>query len=202
MFTGVVEEIGTVRHVAAASASGTRIEVAASHAIERLAVGDGINVAGVRVIVVDRDDRGFAAELTPEMVRRTTLGALTRGSRVNLERAAGADRAFGGHFVHGNVDATTKLMDWQSEGEGSRLRFAMPKELARYIAPSGFVALDGVSLSVGSLGKTYFDVALASSIEQRTTLSALRPGGAVNLEVDLLAKYAERILGARKRGSG
>jgi len=201
MFTGVVEEIGTVRHVAP-GAAGARIEVAASHAIERLSVDDSVNVAGVRVIVAERDDRGFATDLTAEVLSHTTLGALTRGSRVNLERAAAADRAFGGHFVRGSVDATTKLLDWQSQGDGSRLRFAMPKELARYITPGGFVALDGVSLAVGSVGKTYFDVTVASGIAQRTTLGALRPGAAVNVEVDLLAKYVERIVGARKRGSG
>jgi riboflavin synthase len=201
MFTGLIEEIGTVRHVAS-TAAGARIEVAASHAVERLAVDDSVNVAGVRVIVVERDDRGFAADLSAETLGHTTLGALTRGSRVNLERAATADRAFAGHFVQGNVDATTKLVEWQSEGEGSRLRFALPKALARYITSTGFVALDGVSLTIGALGKTYFDVAVAPRIAQRTTLSALRPGSSVNLEVDLLAKYVERILSARKRGSG
>jgi riboflavin synthase len=196
MFTGIVEEIGTVRHVAP-TASGTRIEVAASVAIERLEVDDSINVAGTCLTVVERDDRGFAADVVPETLAKTTLGTLSRGSRVNLERAATPDRALGGHFVQGHVDATTKLVDWQAEGEGSRLRFAMPKGLARYVVMKGFIALDGVSLTIAQLGKTYFEIALIPHSAQRTTLGALRPGGAVNVEVDVLAKYVENIIRRR-----
>ena len=200
MFTGVVEEVGTVRYVAP-NDSGTRIEVAASHAIEGLALGDNVNVGGVSLAVVERDDRGFATNVASGLLRRTTLGALTRGSRVNLERAVTADRAFGGHFVQGQVDATTKMLEWQAEGEGSRLRFALPKELSRYVVTNGFIALDGVSLAVTKLGNSYFEVAIDARGAQ-TTLSALRPGGAVNVEVDVLAKYVERAIGARGRGSG
>ena len=196
MFTGIVEEIGTVRHVAP-TASGTRLEVAAARAIERLGVDDSINVGGVCLTVIERDDRGFAADVVPETLARTTLGSLTRGSRVNLERAATPDRALGGHFVQGHVDATTKLLEWQAEGEGSRLRFAMPKDLARYIVMKGFITLDGVSLTIAKLAKTYFEIALIPHTAQRTTLGALRPGGAVNLEVDVLAKYVERIIRAK-----
>jgi riboflavin synthase len=193
MFTGIVEEIGTVRHVATTS-SGTRLEVAASRAIERLEVDDSINVAGTCLTVVERDDRGFAADVVPETLTRTTLGALTRGSRVNLERAATPERALGGHFVQGHVDATTKLVDWQAEGEGSRLRFAVPKGLARYIVMKGFITLDGVSLTIARLAKTYFEIALIPHTAERTTLGSLRPGGAVNVEVDVLAKYVESII--------
>jgi riboflavin synthase len=193
MFTGIVEEIGTVRHVAPTS-SGTRLEVAASRAIERLEVDDSINVAGTCLTVVERDDRGFAADVVSETLARTTLGTLTRGSRVNLERAATPDRALGGHFVQGHVDATTKLMDWQAEGEGSRLRFAVPKGLARYIVMKGFITLDGVSLTIARLAKTYFEIALIPHTAERTTLGQLRPGGAVNVEVDVLAKYVESII--------
>ena len=197
MFTGIVEEIGTVRHVAP-TASGMRVEVAAARAIERLEVDDSINVAGVCLTVIERDDRGFAADIVPETIARTTLGGLTRGSRVNLERAATPDRALGGHFVQGHVDATTKLVDWQAEGEGSRLRFAMPKDLARYIVMKGFITLDGVSLTIAKLAKTYFEIAMIPHTAQRTTLGALRPGGPVNVEVDVLAKYVERLLGQKE----
>src|SRR5436190_22346651 len=124
MFTGIVEEVGTVRHIASTS-SGLRIEVAASHAIERLEVDDSISVAGVCLTVVERDDRGFASDVVHETLALTTLGSLSRGSRVNLERAATPDRALGGHFVQGHVDTTTKLVDWQADGSGARLRFAM-----------------------------------------------------------------------------
>jgi riboflavin synthase len=193
MFTGIVEEIGTVRHVAASS-SGTRLEVAASRATQRLEVDDSINLAGNCVTVVERDDRGFAADIAPAMLESTTLGTLTRGSRVNLERAATPERALGGHFVQGHVDATTKLIDWQAEGEGSRLRFAMPRDVARYIVMKGFITLDGVSLTIARLSKTFFEIALVPHTAEGTTLGSLRPGGAVNVEVDLLAKYVEGII--------
>jgi riboflavin synthase len=193
MFTGIIEEVGTVRHVAP-TASGARLEVAASRAIERLAVDDSINVAGACLTVVERDDRGFAADVVSETLSRTTLGTLARGSRVNLERAATPERSLGGHFVQGHVDATTKLVDWQAEGEGSRLRFAMPKDLARYIVMKGFITLDGVSLTIARLAKTFFEIALIPHTAERTTLGQLRPGGAVNVEVDVLAKYVESII--------
>ena len=193
MFTGIVEEIGTVRHIAP-TPSGTRIEVAASRAVERLAVDDSISVAGVCLTVIERDDRSFTADVVPETLSLTTLGSLTRGSRVNLERAATPTTALGGHFVQGHVDATTKMLEWQAEGEGARLRFGLPKTLARYVVMKGFIALDGVSLTVARLGKTFFDVALIPHTAERTTLGTLRPGGLVNLEVDVLAKYVERIV--------
>ena len=196
MFTGIVEEIGTVRHIAQ-TASGMRLEVAASHATLRLEADDSVNVSGVCLTVVERDDRGFASDVVFEMLSRSTLGSLSRGSHVNLERAASPDRALGGHFVRGHVDVTTKLIDWQAEGEGSRLRFGMPKDLARYIAMDGYIALDGVSLTVAKVTKTYFEVAVPGHAAQRTTLGSLRPGGSVNVEVDLLARYVERIVRAR-----
>ena len=196
MFTGIVEEVGTVRHIVA-TPSGSRIEVAAARAVERLAVDDSISVAGVCLTVIERDDRSFAADVVPETLSLTTLGSLTRGSRVNLERAATPTTALGGHFVQGHIDATTRMLEWQAEGEGARLRFALPKTLARYVVMKGFITLDGVSLTVARLGKTFFDIALIPHTAERTTLGALRPGGLVNLEVDVLAKYVERIV--RKR---
>jgi riboflavin synthase len=193
MFTGIVEEIGTVRHIAP-TPSGSRIEIAASHAVERLGVDDSISVAGVCLTVVERDDRSFTADVVPETLARTTLGTLTRGSHVNLERAATPTTALGGHFVQGHVDGTTKLVEWQAEGEGARLRFALPKTLARYVVMKGFITLDGVSLTVARLGRTFFEIAMIPHTAEKTTLGALRPGAAVNLEVDVLAKYVERIV--------
>ncbi|HUQ41089.1 MAG TPA: riboflavin synthase [Candidatus Limnocylindrales bacterium] len=206
MFTGIVEEIGTVRHIAP-TRSGSRMEVAATRAIDGLSVDDSISVAGVCLTVIERDDRSFATDVVPETLARTTLGALTRGSRVNLERAATPTTALGGHFVQGHVDASTKLVEWQAAGEGSRLRFELPKDLARYVVMKGFVTLDGVSLTIAALGKTFFEIALIPHTAEKTTLGALRPGGLVNMEVDVLAKYVERILGrdassARARSSG
>jgi riboflavin synthase len=193
VFTGIVEEVGTVRHVSPTMA-GSRLEIACARVVERLAIDDSVNVAGVRLTVIERDDRGFATEVAPETIARTTLGGLLRGSRVNLERAATPETALSGHLVHGQVDGTTKLVTRRAEGDGPRLRFALPRTIARYIVLKGFVTVDGVSLTVMGLGKTYFEVALMSGTAERTTLGALRGGEPVNVEVDIVAKYVERLL--------
>jgi len=191
VFAGVIDEIGTVRHVATIP-SGRRIEVAAARAMEGLEVDHRISVSGVALTVVERDDRSFAADVPPDLLQRTTLGGLARGSRVNLERAATPHTALGGQFVQGHVDATTKLVAREDQS-GATLRFALPQALARFIVTNGAIALDGVSLAVTRLGKTFFEVSLVPHIAERTTLGALRPGEAVNVEVDVIAKYVERI---------
>ena len=178
MFTGIVEEIGTLRHVAP-TASGARLEIACRRVLERLAIDDSVNV------VVD---------VVPETLARTTLAGATRGTKLNLERAATPTTALGGHLVQGHVDGTTKLVARKDEGEGARLRFALPSAHARYVVVKGFITLDGVSLTIAALGKTYFEVALIPHTASRTTLGALRPGDAVNLETDVIAKYVQRIL--------
>jgi riboflavin synthase len=193
VFTGIVEELGTVRHVSA-TASGSRMEIACARILDRLSVDDSVNVAGACLTVIDRDDRGFACDVVPETIARTTLGELLRGSRVNLERAATPETALGGHLVQGHVDGTTKLVARRAEGEGARLRFALPKTTARYVVMKGFIAVDGVSLTIAGIGKTYFEVALIPHTSERTTLGSLRVGEAVNLEVDIVAKYVERLL--------
>ncbi|HEV8467978.1 MAG TPA: riboflavin synthase [Candidatus Limnocylindria bacterium] len=195
MFTGIIEEVGTVRH-AGTSTSGMRLEIASSRVVEDLAVDSSVNVAGACLTVVQRDDHGFAVDLVQETLARTTLGRAIRGTRVNLERAATPTTALGGHFVQGHVDATTKLLSRKEEGGGAaRLRFALPKGLSRFVVPKGFITIDGVSLTLAALGKSYIDIALIPHTAERTTLGALRPGDAVNLETDVLAKYVQRLLG-------
>jgi riboflavin synthase len=193
VFTGIVEEMGTVRHVGPTK-SGSRLEIACARVLDRLSVDDSVNVAGACLTVIDRDDRGFASDIVPETIARTTLGALLRGSRVNLERAATPETALGGHLVQGHVDGTAKLVARRSEGDGARLRFALPKMTARYIVMKGFITIDGVSLTIAGLGKTYFEIALIPHTAERTTLGALGVGEAVNIEVDIVAKYVERLL--------
>jgi len=193
VFTGIVQEIGTVRH-SEPTRSGARRESAASRVMQRLAIDDSISVAGVCLTVVGRDDRSFTSDVVPETLARSTLGALARGSRVNLEAAATPETALGGHFVQGHVDATARLLTRSAEGEGARLRFALPKTLGRYVVLKGFITIDGVSLTVARLGKTFFEIALIPHTAERTTLGALRPGDAANLEVDVIAKYVERIV--------
>jgi riboflavin synthase len=164
--------------------------------IEDLAIDSSVNVAGACLTVVQRDDHGFAVDLVKETLDRTTLGRALRGTRVNLERAATPTTALGGHFVQGHVDATSKLVRRREEGGGAaRLRFSLPKVLARYVVPKGFITVDGVSLTIAALGKSYFEIALIPHSAEKTTLGALRPGEPVNLETDVLAKYVQRLLG-------
>ena len=196
MFTGIVEEVGVVRHVEE-TPSGQRIEVGAEKVLERLAVDDSIDVAGACLTVTARDDRSFTVIAVPETLSRTTLGRLSRGSRVDLERAATPTTALGGHIVQGHIDATTTLVDRRAEGDGARLRFALPKTLARYVVEKGFIAVDGVSLTVAGVAKTTFDIALIPHTADRTTLGQLREGDPVNVEVDVIAKYVERLLEGR-----
>ena len=194
MFTGVVAEIGAVRHTAP-KASGLRLEIASSQVAQDLGIDANVNVAGVCLTVVERDTHGFAVDVVAETLSRTTLGRAIRGTRVNLERAATPTTALGGHFVQGQVDATTKLVGRREQGGGAaRLRFAVPKGLARYIVVRGFIALDGVSLPIAALGKTFFEIALIPDTVERTTLEALAPGDLVNVETDVLAKYVERLV--------
>jgi riboflavin synthase len=194
MFTGIVTEVGTVRH-AGPNPSGVRLEVASSHVAQDLGIDASVNVSGACLTVVERDTHGFAVDVVAETLSRTTLGRAIRGTRVNLESAATPTTALGGHFVQGHIDATTKLLGRREEGgDAARLRFALPKGLARYIVMKGFITLDGVSLTIASIGKTFFEVALIPHTAQRTTLGALAPGDLVNVETDVLAKYVERLV--------
>ena len=171
------------------------MEIASSVVTQDLGIDASVNVAGVCLTVVERDTHGFAVDVVAETISRTTLGRALRGTRVNLEAAATPTTALGGHFVQGHVDATTKLVDRRPEGGGAaRLRFALPKGLARYIVMKGFITLDGVSLTVATLGKTFFEIALIPHTAERTTLGAMASGDLVNVEVDVLAKYVERLL--------
>src|SRR5260370_10971097 len=150
MSPGIVAEIGAVRHTGP-NASGLGLEIASSGVAQDLGVDASVNVAGACLTVVERDTHGFAVDIVAETLARTTLGRAIRGTRVNLESAATPMTALGGHFVQGHVDATAKVARRREEGGGAaRLRFAMPKSLARYIVMKGFVTLDGVSLTIAS----------------------------------------------------
>lgn len=196
MFTGIVEEIGTVRHVARTD-SGLRLEIACERVMERLAIDDSVSVSGVCLTAIARDDHAFSSDVVPETLSRTTLGRLARGSHVNLEHAATPTTALGGQLLQGHVDATATLLKRTPEGEGARLRFSMPKGLARYMVEKGSVALDGVSLTLAAVAARSFDIAIVPHTAHRTTIGSLREGDVVNVEVDIIAKYVERLLGTR-----
>ncbi|CAN5162653.1 riboflavin synthase [soil metagenome] len=193
MFTGIVEEIGIIRRVSA-TPSGKRLEVACARVLERLAVDDSVNVSGACLTVTARDDRGFTCDVVPETLSRTTLGRAAPATRLNLERAATLQTALGGHLVQGHVECTTALRSRSAAGDGARLAFAKPSSLDRYIVDKGFITLDGVSLTLAALRDDEFDVAIVPHTAGRTTLGTLRDGDLVNVEVDIVAKYVERLL--------
>lgn len=196
MFTGIVQHLGRAA-AATSTPSGAHLRIECAGAAARLAVDDSVSLAGVCLTVTARDPSGFEVDVVPETLSRTTLGAVRPGARLNLELAATLQTALGGHLVQGHVDGTTELLARKDLGDGAELAFRLPPALARYVVPKGFIALDGVSLTVASLTEDTFAVALIPHTAQHTTLGSLRPGARVNLEADVLAKYVERILGAR-----
>lgn len=196
MFTGIVKYVARVEHVET-SASGMRLRVQCAAASGRLAVDDSVSVAGVCLTVIAKDADGFAVDVVPETLARTTLGLARPGTAVNLELAATMDTALGGHLVQGHVDGTTQLVARSTIGDGAALTFQLPADLARYVVPKGFIGLDGVSVTVAAVTADRFEVALIPHTAQHTTLGSLQPGAPVNVEVDVLAKYVERLLEAR-----
>lgn len=197
MFTGLIESVGSVRGLRR-SGAGARLEVDSAwpdHEAPR--EGDSIAVNGACLTAVQPTPRGFAADLSPETVRRTRLAQLRPGERVNLERALKLGDRLGGHIVQGHVDAITTLLDIRSEGGFQEWRMALPGDLAEHIAVKGSVALDGVSLTVANLSQGSFSVALIPETLAATTLGDLRVGASLHLETDVLAKYvARRLSGA------
>jgi len=198
MFTGIVQEIGIVRRNETRGAGGSsedsRIEVSFSTlARERLNLGDSVCVDGVCLTVAALDAASFHADVSGETLRVTTLGARKAGSRVNLEPALRAGDSLGGHWVSGHVDGIAEVLAVARDARSLRVEFAAPKPLARYIARKGSVTLDGVSLTVNEVDGLKFAVNLIPHTLEVTTLGALAAGTRVNLEIDLLARYVERL---------
>jgi riboflavin synthase len=203
MFTGIVEATGTVVALAAApDGSGALLELAAPALAAGLAVGDSVAVNGCCVTVAARRPDGFAADLVAETLRRTALGGLRPGDRVNLELPLAAGGRLGGHLVQGHVDGVGRVLERAPVGAGEELRVELPAQLERYVVEKGSVAVDGVSLTVAGVGPGWFSVALVPHTLAATTLGERRPGDPVQLEVDVVAKYVERLLeGWRREGS-
>lgn len=196
MFTGLVRERGRVgAPPAPAPDGGRRLVVALSEPLrERLGIGASLCVSGVCLTIVDSDPAGVAVELSPETLRRTTLGDLAAGDAVNLEPALAAGEAMGGHWVQGHVDATLELLERRPSGEHLEARFELPPQFDGLVVEKGSVTLDGVSLTVSGRGAGWFEVALIPHTLEVTTLGALKPGDRVNFEVDVLAKYVRQAL--------
>ena len=188
MFTGIVETVGT-----AAEVSGSRIGVESD--LRDLVVGESIAVNGVCLTVTQPEGGSFTADLSEETLRRTSLGSLSPGSPVNLERAMAANGRFGGHLVQGHVDGVGTVSEIQRLAGSVEMWFSLPAELERYLVEKGSVTLEGVSLTVAGLQAGRFSVALIPHTLQSTTFGSRKPGDPVNIEVDVLAKYVERLLG-------
>jgi riboflavin synthase len=193
MFTGIVTGLGQVIAVQA-TGDDCRLRIRAPEGLLTDAVaGDSISVSGVCLTALEPSADGFSADVSLETLSRTTLGALEVGDTVNLEPALRLSDRLGGHLVSGHVDAHVRLLSRQALGRSERYDFELPGPLARYVAEKGSVCLDGVSLTVNDAGADHFSVCIIPHTQAVTTLGALAVGQAVNLEVDLVARYLERM---------
>jgi riboflavin synthase len=195
MFTGLVEELGTVRAVVP-NATGARLEIEATTVLDDAVLGASIAVNGCCLTAVELGDGWWAADAVEETLRRTCLGALAAGMRVNLERPVRLSDRLGGHIVQGHVDGVGEVAGKEPLADGStRLAVATDDSILRYVVEKGSIAVDGVSLTVAGVDQKTFEIALIPHTATVTTLGIKGPGDPVNLEVDLLAKYVERLLG-------
>lgn len=195
MFTGLIEALGKVTALTSRR-GGKRLAVAAELRGGEYTQGESIAVDGVCLTVSAFGRGSFQADVIPETLSRTTLGRLRAGQIVNLERALRLGDRLGGHLVQGHVDATARVQDVHASGDDYRLRLELPAAIRRFVAFKGSVAVHGVSLTVSAAANDSFEVALVPETLERTTLSRLRRGDSVNVEVDLLARYLERLTGA------
>ncbi len=199
MFTGIVREIGSLRTLRRLPSGGATLSVACHSVLPGLGVGDSVAVAGVCTTVVRLDGAGFEADLSEETLARTRLARLASGARVNLEPALRAGEPIGGHYVAGHVDGVGRVTAWKRQGAAVLAEWETPPEVARYLREKGSVAVDGVSLTPHSVSGARFRVSLIPETLRETTLGALGPGDEVNLEADVLAKYAQ---GSRPEAGG
>lgn len=196
MFTGIVEEQGTVLGLTPL-ADAAVLEIQARVVLDEVKPGDSIAVNGVCLTVVDLRPGAFTADVMNETLVRSSLGLLTPGARVNLERAARLDSRLGGHLVQGHVDGTGELLEIIPTQHWTIVRIGLPESLARYVVEKGSITVDGVSLTVVEVDDRSFTVSLIPTTLAETTLGSKSVGAAVNLEVDAIAKYVERLLQGR-----
>ncbi len=196
MFTGIVEETGTVENLGQGG-GGYRLRVRARKVTEDVKLGDSIAVNGVCLTVTAFDANSFSVGLSPETLRRTNLGEMKPGDRVNLERALRPSDRMGGHYVQGHVDGVGVVTERRREGDSLLMRVRVPEEISAYIVEKGFIAVDGVSLTVTGCGTDWFSVSLIAFTQQAVTLAEKGVGDRVNLEVDIIGKYVQSFLARR-----
>jgi riboflavin synthase len=196
MFTGIVQGVGTVRALEPRGGDVTIGFDTEAVSLADVELGGSIAVAGVCLTATRCDRSSFAADVSRETLSLTTLGDWTVGTRVNLEKALVAGQALGGHYVTGHVDGVGQVVSRHDDARSVRMAFRVPPELARYVARKGSICIDGVSLTINGAEGDRFDVNLVPHTLEVTTLGALQPGSRVNLEVDIIARYVERMLRA------
>lgn len=196
MFTGIIEELGTIESIEFGG-ENARMVVDAAVVTEGTRSGDSISVNGVCLTALDIKTDSFSADVSRETLERSTLGSLKPGSRVNLERAVTPMTRLGGHIVQGHVDGRGTFVSAAQEGDFWTVTIGFPKEFGKYLVHKGSVAVEGISLTVAALREDSFEIAVIPKTWEITNLSALRPGDPVNLEADVIGKYVERMLGSR-----
>ncbi len=193
MFTGIVQEVGRAKEN-----GGSSLTIEAAASLDGLKLGDSIAVNGTCLTVTSLEEGSFSVDTMPETLRRTNLGLLTPGAPVNLEQALTLSTPLGGHITQGHVDATGSLVSTDPEGDALMMRFEAPPQVMKYVVEKGFIAVDGISLTVVEWDESSFTVSVVRYTQDNTNLGVRKPGDVVNLEVDILAKYAEKLLAARQ----
>lgn len=199
MFTGIIEEIGTVRRIEH-GAKGARLTIQAKTVLEDTRIGDSIATNGVCLTVVSMTGDSFSADVMAESLRRSSLGTLQGGSPVNLERAMAANGRFGGHIVSGHIDGTGTIASQKREDNAVWVKIKTPAPLLRYIVEKGSIAIDGVSLTIAAVTDTDFSVSIIPHTGAQTILLGKKPGDPVNLECDVIGKYVEKLTAPHKTG--
>ena len=197
MFTGIVEELGVVRSIRRGARSA-ELSIGARTVLSDLKIGDSVAVNGVCLTATGVDGGGFTADVMHETLRRSSLGALAPGSRVNLERAMAADGRFGGHIVAGHIDGTGTITEKRRDDNAVWYTVSAAPGLLRYVVEKGSIAMDGISLTVASVEADRFSVSVIPHTAAVTALGAKGPGDTVNLETDLIGKYVEKLLFPRE----
>ncbi|MBM3235050.1 riboflavin synthase [Candidatus Poribacteria bacterium] len=198
MFTGIVEEMGTIIQITRSSHSG-QIVIGAQKILEDCKIGDSIAVSGACLTVIEANPNSFIADVSPETLRRTNLGELKRGDKVNLERSLRLQDRLGGHLVLGHVDEVGVISRLQSEDSATLMQVTVSSEAMRYIVFKGSVCVDGVSLTVAHLSANAFEVSLIPYTKQITTMGMKKVNDKVNIEVDILSRYVERLLSQKPK---
>jgi riboflavin synthase len=188
MFTGIVQEVGSIVSVGAG-----KLTAAAGGVLKDLQIGGSMAVNGICLTVTSFDDKSFSVDVMPETLKRTNLGLLHPGDKVNMERPLAFNGEIGGHIVQGHIDDTGKVVLVAKEGEAVLMRFQAKPEVMRYIVPKGFIAVDGTSLTVTTKEKDTFGISIVGFTRQNTILADRKPGDIVNLEVDVIGKYVESL---------